>query len=227
MKRKFFESVLLFFKKTNYALSIISFYLHTSETTQYFGFSSSYHHPFMWNFMEKCLHSGGKLSQCCTEKGKIMAAQMSVTNCFFTLTLVKSLRLARALLLTTRFSSFGNLFFCKMLPIMPLSYQGKHKTNPNYKGNKWKKLLEASLLFQWGLGLTPQVRVRSQRSGTLLPLTSVSHRTDKGDYTPIRRLKVGCWEISSPEVPMFTHAITVLLFLVIKLFWAKHWMINF
>lgn len=137
MKRKIFESVLLFFKKTNYALSIISFYLHTSETIQYFGFSSSYHHLFMWNFMEKCLNSGRKLSQRCTEKGKIMAAQMSVTNCFFTLTLVKSLGLARALLLTTLVSHLlGICFFCKMLPIMPLSYQGKHKTNPNYKGNK-------------------------------------------------------------------------------------------
>jgi len=133
IKKKLLKVVLLFFKKTNYALSIISCYLHTSETTQYFGFSSSYHHPFMWNFskvishVEKCLHSRGKNITMLCWKRRITAAQMSVTHCFFTLILVKSLGLARALLLPTRFSSFGNLFFRKMLPTMPLSYQGNIK----------------------------------------------------------------------------------------------------
>ena len=78
-------------RKTNCSFPLISRYLHTSETKQYFGLKS-YLHPFIWNFsrlishVEKCLHGGGKKSQYCIEKGVITTVQIIVVaNSFYTL----------------------------------------------------------------------------------------------------------------------------------------------
>ena len=72
------------------------------KTKLYFGFKSSYLHPL------------------------VTAAQMSAANRFFILILVKSLGLVRAPLPPIPVSHLLECFFCKTLPVMPLSRQGNH-----------------------------------------------------------------------------------------------------
>lgn len=110
------------------------------------------------------------------------------------------------------FSSFGNLSFCKMLPVMPLSRNGKHEAVPRILAIG---AINESQLFRWGLGLTTYSRVRSRRSSChlnesqkRLRLTNFQETEGQGaDLSPI------------PKAPMLIHAtIKAFLFSVIKLF---------
>lgn len=130
--------------------------------------------------MDKCLHSG-KNSQCCIEKAEITATQMSATNSFYTHTCKIFGSVQGSTATYSCFSSFGNLSFCKMLPVMPLSRNGKHEAITRILAIG---AINESQLFRWGLGLTTHLRVRSKRSSCHL-----NESQKDSDSQTSRRLK--------------------------------------
>lgn len=225
-KRKLFKVASLFSRETNYSLSII-YYLHTSETKQYFAFRSPYCHPLNMKLLQGYKPCGEMSPQWKTItmlywKRRDNSYSDVSKKVFYTHT-CKIFGIGQGSIATySCFSSFGNLCFCKMLSVMPLSCQGKPAAITLILTIRTRNetITRGQPAVQMGSWADNTLEGRVQK--VKLPLEWVTE-VPQANKLPGDWSGQGADTYLIPKAPMLIHSIKVLLFLVIKLFWPKNW----